>query len=185
MRMNSTKGNTIHILLVLSVAVMLHGCHLALDVVTQAIPQTNDYKILTKKGNIDKNRKVYVSLQARRLSSKSEYEWRNEHIVKAIEKAGLKNYEILDPETKTPDFSIVGDSYLLTVSVSNWTAKKNNSGDTELWVPVTATIYALPGKNVLVKAGGDATDTRSFGWSIGAMVSSLLAEMLEEMYSTL
>ena len=75
MRMNSTKGNTIHILLVLSVAVMLHGCHLALSAVTQAIPQTNDYQILTKKGNIDKNRKVYVSLQAQRLSSKSEYEW--------------------------------------------------------------------------------------------------------------
>ena len=171
--------------LALSVLMFL-SCDKIVRPVMVDVPQRNEINIIEKNGIPEKNRKIWVSLVAKDLSPKGHHEWRTRHIPTALKNAGLNSFEVLDPKNQRFDTFEAGGDYLLVIILNNFMAQDRLSEGrslTDLWLFLTATMYDLPSKRLVVKSGGSATDVvAADNWSSGEMCYSLLEEMMENMY---
>lgn len=175
------------IIVVIAVSILMFiNCDTLVRPVMKDVSQSNEINIIEKNSTPEKDRKIWVSLQAQDISSKAHYEWRTMYIPTSLKNAGLNNYEIIDPNNEIFEPSEAEGDYLLIIILNNFMAKNKNSGDssvTELWLSLTASVYDLPSNSLVIKAGGSATDVAAPNdWNAGEMCCSLLEEMMKNMY---
>lgn len=154
------------------------GCTTAIQLVREAVPQSNDVSILEKNETLNKEKGVCVLVDIAKFTPKAYHEFKTSEIKTAFEEAGIHKYVVLENESELSD----NCEYLLTLKVHNWTVKETEYMHSVLWVGATATMLDPRTRTVLCRVGGDAKDT-SVSYDIGEMIASLLADMLKEMYT--
>lgn len=166
---------------------IMTSCTAAVKPAEEGISQFNNVRTIERNGVLDRERKIWVVFQAPGLSLEETDEWRMHCITKALDVAGLRNYQVADQNIghyRSGDFK---SDYLLVVFLNNLKGPDESSGRnavTGRWLSLTASVYDFPHKGVVVRLGGSATDTADRKMrNTGDMCSSLIAEIIRSMYA--
>lgn len=166
--------------IVVACVFLLTGCFSAIDLAIDMTPQRNDVTVIEKNITLTKDNKTAVIYKERGGVSTQQLFKQKKIIKEMLEKNGINNYEFVDSREVIPD----NCQYIMIIEQEGWSAKKLESGSTDLWVALSVNVLDAQTGDVLAKVAGSAADYKTFvGWDIKEMVGNLLEVMLQKIYS--